>query len=408
MVALIVSCFQYNNTGMGGHYYTAFSVFQGIQTHVDSVLIVIGDHQPAAIDFSLTGTTFIRVSRRITQRDVKKLNIFLLNNKINVLHSFDTYAFLLSRLAKRLGGVRTILTKCGGPRPIFHYYPGFCPDTVFSPEDQAYFTRRARWFKVQPPVLLPNRVGMLPTTRQATDSQDLPPCVHSNAKKIIRIARICRAYEQSIFQTIALAASLRAKGIRVALYIVGYIQDPAVFNRVKKAMTTSDFLLTDVRYTRNASRHIDGVDLVVASGRGVMEASVLKKIILCSVKDANHPYLLDASTFSHFFQYNFSSRAGKPDIPESRNLKDIVTLLTNETGKELYCRSMRAIHDQYFNISTAIPSYLMLYKEGRVQRESWLSTLDTLIHWLISTIKLGMRKLQHFLVEKRCSWRSKG
>ena len=73
MIGFIVSCFKYNNTGKGGHYYTALSIFREMQNYANAILIVIGDQEPAAIDVSKKDINFIRVSRWVKPKDVRKL-----------------------------------------------------------------------------------------------------------------------------------------------------------------------------------------------------------------------------------------------------------------------------------------------------------------------------------------------
>jgi hypothetical protein len=395
MIGYIVACFKHNNTGKGGHYYTALSIFLEIQSHRKSCMVVIGDHKPSAIDFTHPGIYFIRVSRWIKHQDITKLLHFAQKTHITILHSFDTYAFLFCRLVGSSSGIRVVSTKCGGPNPILHYYPGICPDTVFSPEDQAYFSHRASMFKVTPPVLIPNRVREPNKNVLSPEFKKLPIPSNPKSIKITRIARICRAYEQSIFQTIALTEALRSRGLKVTLYIIGYIQDENVYKRVQKAIRPSDFLLTHEEYTRCASRHLEDVDVVVASGRGVMEASVSGKIILCSAKNAVHPYLLDVASFPNFFQYNFSSRAAKPDISENRNLGNLVKLLSDKNEIARYRCNMEKINDRYFKISKAIPAYQELYDNCRADRQSLLYLVDLWIHRIVSVVKLGLRKFQY-------------
>ena len=395
MIGFIVSCFAYNNTGKGGHYYTVHTIFREIQKHRKAVLIVIGDFKPVAIDTSAEGVRFFRVGRTIKHEHIIKLTAYLRELNIQVLHAFDTYAFLFCRLATRFSNIRMVTTKCGGPPPHFHYYPDICPDTVFSAEDQAYFQRRAGRFKVKPPLLIPNRVSEPKDMKPSPDLKELPAPANPDSIKVLRIARIYRAYEKSIFQTIALTEALRANGLAVALYIVGYIQDMNTYKRVKCAMTSSDVLLTDDHYTRHASRHLKAVDIAVSTGRGVMEASIYEKIVMCSVHDSDYPFLLDATNMAHFFHYNFSSRAPKPDISEQRNLENLLKLLKDKKQKEQYHREMKAINDRYFDISTAVPSYLRLYETRRQARPALIEALDLWVHRSVSVAKLGLRKLQY-------------
>jgi hypothetical protein len=395
MIGFIVSCFAYNNTGKGGHYYTAQTIFREIQKHRKATLIVIGDLLPTAVDLSIEGIQFLRVGRTIKRGDIRKFIEFIIENDIDVLHSFDTYAFLFCRQAAHFPNLRIVATKCGGPPPLFCYYPDICPDTVFSSEDQTYFERRARFFKIDTPALIPNRVGDLTEKVHGPDLKNLPAPANPDSIKIIRIARICNAYEKSIFQTIALAESLRSNGLDITVYIVGYIQDGTICERVQQALAPPDKLLTDDCYTHSASRHLHAVDIAVATGRGVMEASISDKIVMCSVSDSTHPYLLEASNATHFFKYNFSSRAPRPDISECANLEKLLNLLADRGQKKRHRRSMRAVNDRFFKVSAAGPSYLALYDRKRQARPPLVDALDRRMHRMVSIVKLGLRKLQH-------------
>lgn len=399
MIAYMVACFKYNNTGMGGHYYTAFSIFSEMKKHERAVLIVLGDLKPAAIDFSAADVYYIPVSRWLRRSDFHNLYEFIMEKEAIVLHSFDTYSFLFARIIGQFANVRVVSTKCGGPRPLFHYFPRVCPDTVFSPEEIDYFKRRVHFFKLPPPVLLPNRVVGMPGKPAKPECAELPYVKNSDSIKIIRIARMCHAYEASIINSFALAKLLRKRGFDVVLYIVGFIQDYSVLTRIKRIQTVSDYILTDDCYTRNASRHIGGVDIVVATGRGVMEACLSEKIICCPVKGSNVPYLMDAKNFYHFFYYNFSPRAGKLKKRDDGNIDEISNLLKNKKKFWKYCQDMKSIHRKYFDISYVVSDYIKIYNEERFKKKSLVNIIDLFIHLLMSISKLGIRKIQH---HRRC------
>jgi len=394
LIGFVVACFRFNNTGRGGHYYSALTVFNEIRKRRRAALIVVGDQRPAAIDTSAPGIHYVHTGRMVCGSDVDLLVDLVSQHGIGVLHAFDAYAFLFSRLAARRMDLRVVATKCGGPTPRFRYYPGLSPDTVFSPEDYEFFRRRAARFRMPPPVLLPNRVAEPVQRSEPQGTVGLPDPVPQGAVRIIRIARICQAYEQSILQTVSLANALRSKGMDVTVYVVGYLEDRRVFERVRNAVHASDYVLTDDRHTLGASRYLQAVDIAVASGRGVMEASISRKIVLCSVTGSALPYLLDAESASHFLHYNFSSRAPKPPISQQSNLDRIAQLIADEAYRAQHLERMEPIVDRYFRISEAVSSYLSLYDAKRVVRHPVFEALDARIHWLVAVLRLGRRKLR--------------
>jgi hypothetical protein len=394
LIAFIVSSFKYNNTGLGGHYYTAFSIYNEIAKQMPASLIVIGDLKPPAIDFSKNGVLFLKVSRKLLIKDFKFFYQLTVKLGSNILHAFDPYAFLFARMIGQFTNIKVFATKCGGPKPEMGYYPRICPDIIFSNEDQHYFKKRASLFNVPTPVLLPNRISSCVLTKQEHGIAKLPGIDDAHSIKIIRIARIYKAYEKSIFQTIELSRALRNRGLKVILYIVGYLQDNSVFQRVLKQISKNDYLLTEDAYTQNASRHLQHVDIVVASGRGVMEACYSGKIICCSVCDSDLPFILDADNFDDFFYHNFSSRTSKPNIDSQENIGRITELINQKEKLERYRHRMEILQKKYFDIATVIPTYLELYTMDRFKKNSFINLIDLAFHLLISIAKLTIREIQ--------------
>ncbi len=372
------------------------TVFKGISNVTQCEMIVIGDSAPGAVDFSLKGIHYLKVGRTVSKKDTAQIKKFIESRNVTTVHCIHDYAVCYLRDVCRIYKIPLVTTKCGGPRPGFHYYPRISPEIVFSPADKSYFENRALFFRRPVPRLIPNRVLEEPGKFDSRGLAELPVSSEDHSLKILRVARICEAYKESFMQTLALAKALRLLGIAVSVYLVGILQDRNVYGRIEKQLTENDHLLTDDTYTRTGARHIGKVDVVVGTGRSVMEACAQRKIVLCTVSDCTYPVLLTKDNFQYFYAENFSPRVKKlPEWNGEKPVECLAELINNTNAMAHYPEQMRNIYDQYFNFASVTGEYLDIYTGAESDFGSLLMRIDSILHKNITRIKLLGRQILH-------------
>src|SRR5690606_27072648 len=114
---------------------------------------------------------------------------------------------------------------------------------------------------------------------------------------ILRICRISRMYQRSLFQSINLFDFIQTQDNNTVLIILGNIQDQQVYNQLVESKRKNIFIVTDEKYTSNAKEMIDIADWVVGTGRGFMEASSKGKILFTVSNYSDLPTLITPNNF---------------------------------------------------------------------------------------------------------------
>jgi hypothetical protein len=362
-VLLLVSNVSGHNTGRGGHLYTVADFFRALQTRLPVQIVCLGHEippplrglEPALIPIRTLGGIFAaaRSLREMVEGQA-------------VLHAFDATALLVARLARRQP---VVFTKCGGA-VTRRYTPAGHPDIVFHQEDFAHYARLGaplpgRHFK-----LIPNRV--YPVLQDDVGADAFPTC----DALVMRIARVCVKYEESILQGIRLTKSFRGAGIDARFVCVGFPEDPAVVERIRSELGEADALITDEKMTVNASRHLPKAAVVVASGRGAMESAMLEKITFVPEKGRSLPALLDERTIKEGIYHNFSDRCR---FSHRASEAEAIEILTDYRARNAYGMTLRRISDDYFDLRPKLDEYMSIY-ECAVRAPSMFARVDVAMH----------------------------
>lgn len=299
-----------------------------------------------------------------TRRATKQL---LQNENFDLIHCFDSNAYFFLRPLSNAGKIPMLLTKCGGPPAPKWKYPACKDITLFSVEDEVNFSRQSR-FRKTTLHLIPNRVK--PPVQDEALIQALKQ-KHNGGFNFLRISRFTKLHEHSLMQSIELIRYLEAHGIRMRLLILGGIEDREVYDRVQQAIGAGNLVVleTEERFCKDASKIIDVAEFVIGSGRGLMEAAALGKVLLAPNKNLRLPVLVEENSFPQLFHHNFSGRTTFNDTYAALNEQHLLEL-SNGAGKEKFSKFSSDMFARHFDIKNGIPRYLALYEATPYKKQN--------------------------------------
>lgn len=318
-ILFLVSAYSSSNSGVGGVYFSLRELtLQFIRAWPDTrvEVLVIGNIATPPLDVpelhchrvDITGKSFWRIIH-----DVLEIGELIAPTHV---HSFDDRAHFFGRWLARRHKAKCYITKPGGADPSLsrhRYYP-YSPDIVcFSEENIKYFASRRKW-QGSRFHFLPQRVAFPePDERREKDLR----AVVGEKPVLLRIARIGTHHVKSIKQTFHLAAALRKRGVSLACVIVGAVQEPESLKEIEALVGPDDHLITDAHFTTNAAALLPVATAVVGTGRGLMEAALLERVLLVPDSTADTPILLTQENWRELAWYNFSARGRLTDKPPS-------------------------------------------------------------------------------------------
>ncbi len=361
--------------GNGGHFYSLKNISHFLTTkgNVNSSLVSIGFNRSKVLEES----DFFEQKHHIDFSKSLLLNKTKINKVVkeldpDVIHCFDLFSYYFFRHLKK--SCKIILTQCGGKNPP--YYPITNTLIVFSKENYDYFENK---FKSKTKIYhLPNRVNVDGLVKQ--DKLDLK----NENINIGLISRIGSQYKAKLLKSIEMLE--RYKHLPIKLFIIGTVQENDVYNLLKEKIESSEFknsieFLTDERFTVNASKLVCNFDFMIASGRGVMEASCLGVPVLLESKTNSTFLPLDELTFKSALEMNFSPRWSFLDTTDIDLNSYLERFLINSKGETT--PFVKKMSFSYFNLESALNIYLDIYKAKSKNKSSLLfEFVDNLKHTL--------------------------
>lgn len=310
MILFFISCFKNINTGAGGHYYSLLQMKRTLKK--DSKLVVFGDFMPQV--YEAEDVIFIKTSKRnLLRADIGALEQL---QSVEIVHVYDIDVALIGSKVAVKFNVPLVCTKPGGP-PIKKWSIAFQNQIVFHPFDHHYFKSRGP-FAPQHLCMIPNRVSW-PKSRPG-DRPSPFPILGEEVVKLLRVARIGETYKHSILQSIQLADKINEEYGPCALALVGKIEDRHVFDEIQALVADKPYIdiHTDKEYTLNASELIPYADVVIGTGRGLIEGLSYGKLLFFPVKDESLPCFMNAESYQEAFYHNFSQRVPKSRVVDPR------------------------------------------------------------------------------------------
>lgn len=370
--------------GRGGHFHSLNHISSGIGEEIEVGICSVG---PGNSDIINNNPYFI------SHFDFNGLNLYELKSKLKrtikkfnpeIIHCFDVGVYNIFTLLFS-NKYKIVLNKCGGPNPID--YPFVQNLILFSEENKQWFINNPKFNKTQIEVI-PNRVN-----KSLSDNtlyhEKLPK---EDAFCFVRIARIGIAYKKSIEESINLIDQLLKSNIKnVHLYIIGTIEDEGIANEIKiKISNLPITLLTESQYTKRASDLLYVADAVIATGRGIMEATVMGLPVLTPTVNSDIPILVNENNFEGFFRTNFSQRNIATEESLTNNYKNICSLIENIEFSQKMREFSSSIFKIKFDLATGTIKYLEFYNNtSKIEQQnvSFLKNIKFQLKTLLTFFK---------------------
>lgn len=361
--------------GLGGHYYDAVTVAEALRSRCTVSLVTIGRNRSPVVESSRLPSVHVPFSGAGVPGAVSEVVRLGRDLGADVFHSFDLGACGFARIASLHCRRRHVHSKCGGPNPTGRF-PRIESLVVVSGENRDYFAGHPA-FRRSRVRLLPNRVAHQEPDRvrieQFRREHGLPVW---DGWTFLKVGRISRSYERGIRQAIRLVHDLTSAGLPSRLVLIGVVEDDDLWRAIRAEDRGNLVASSDPRYTLEASRLIDIADCVIGTGRGVMEAAALGKVLFTELRDGPYPVRVDEGNLEELLYTNFSPRnrlSGGP--PDASYLERTAGFLR---GRERGRPDALALDTfrRRFDVTGVVGDYLDLYRETDRPRASPATIAD--------------------------------
>ena len=338
------------NSSGGGHFYSLDAISKGLSSIIDFKILNLGAVYAKPLR-DVDNTYFINLFKFSFFTKIFSVYSFVKEFEPEVIHAFDFNALFIARSISFFYKAKVVYTKCGGGNGS-NYIPDADVQILFSKENLDHFHKYSTTHI--PRYLLPNRVNL--TKKDEIHIQNFKEKFNLTDKFILlRISRFNSYYDLSFRQSISLLKQALKYNEDAVLVFVGQIQNEDYFQELQSSVESDLpilFITTDV-YTKKASRLIDVADVVIATGRGAMEACSLNKTVFCPLKNTNLPILLNDESIESLTKTNFSER-GKYD--DRTKIYDFVW------ENEFKIDTLKYF-EKYFKVESVINDYKIIYRQ---------------------------------------------
>lgn len=235
------------------------------------------------------------------------------NAGIEFVLCYDIASYNITRRAVAGSEIAVVYVKCGGP-VLTRYFPKAPHLVVFSDEDAAFFRERLPQAVM---AQIPHRVSedrlrglQIPLAPEACAA------LRPEDENMVCIARIGRSYESKILCAFDWLRRRKAEGRPATLTVIGSVQQPEIYDRLRKDAPPGTQFLTDGFHVTDAARFLSCFNVAVTTGRGTVEAVLLGLKTLVPF-DKSDPKLapLTPATYEALRRTNFSGRARADELP---------------------------------------------------------------------------------------------
>ncbi|HHX69520.1 MAG TPA: hypothetical protein GX708_15920 [Gallicola sp.] len=310
-----------------------------------------------------------------------------LTNKYNIKNiiSFDSHAYLIARILGLLNNkIKVTNILCGGPNPK-KYYPYSTKQILITKENFDYFFLK-RKMKNPRIFYIPNRIYSLHQNKILIEEIKSKYNLE-NKKVFLKISRLCSYYKNSIFQAINFVDAINSQNY--ILVLIGNVEDKKLYEEISN---NKNVVIIDERnITSQANKIIDICDFYIGTGRGIMEAASLGKILFVPNKASKYPLLLDENNFEVAFNYNFSERIDI-DINDKEYIQNINNILQDQVQTEKLVKLSLNKFYQYFNIMNVINDLIEIINKNNYEGSITyrLKYIYDLINHFLRTLKASL------------------
>lgn len=351
-ILYLISCFGH---GRGGHFYSLRTTAEEMQKVAGVTVVSIGTSESPV--FAKMDNYYPIKTKLPTPMEIGQLLGIIRKHKIDVIHSFDILSYFFARVASVLTGKPVLHTKCGGPPPK-RYYPKVRDLVLYSIEDVNYFKDSEKHRKTNL-YHIPNRVPVIQPDMGAII--EIKKYLRDDAIVFLRIVRLSEFYKQNILSCIKLMKYLREDGFDAQLLLIGSVQDKGVYEEISSHADDDIVLVTEDKYTVNASKLISVADYVIGTGRGAMEAAMQGKVLLSPVQGVPIPVIVTPKNINTFLDFNFSDRTVLYDNSHEEVYAEIKKIMNDSDHREKNLRYIQKFAEQKFSISSVKSRYLEIY-----------------------------------------------
>ena len=331
----------------GGHFHSLATLMTALNNKADISVVSIGFNELYQFKDFKHYNVFWKGSNTISV--LFKLIKHLKKEKPDVIHAYDYITYLFAKICGDILNIKTAMTKCGGPSK--HYrYP--IPDNLilFSHEDMNFYRNHPNYSKTKL-YFMPNRV--LPFETSEKIEKEVREKIGADKKIVMRITRFSPFYKKSIEQTINLTKLLNDKyQNNYHCVLIGTVQSEKEYEAAKNEGGNILTILKDKEFTDNAKKCLGAADIVVGTGRGLMEAAQKEKILFVPSEVSEYPIPFCEKYFDKLFEMNFSTRNGI-------NVKEDEVLKFIDNSEEIKS-FIKEKYEKYFDINSATYNYICI------------------------------------------------
>ncbi len=342
--------------GSGGHFHSLNHISRELSKIFTCKILILGSNNSPVITGNPSYNHTINVNGLNYYKFLKEFKEYVKAESPDILHFFDIFSFNIVRCILNTAKQKICVTKCGGPNPrIFSFVPNI---VLFSLENFKWFRNKKKFNKSNIQVI-PNRVKNI-----TLDPQYQPIKKNGIDFNFIRICRIGITYMKSIEDSINLIDYLQENGFfHVNLYIVGYIENVDIYNKLVQSTKSKKYIhfITSLEIIKEASRMLYLADVVLGTGRGLMEAASLKIPILTFNSSDRYPILVDSYSFAELFETNFSERGTLKNFDEHENKTKIIRMIEDEKYYQELAHYSGSIFNDHFSIKNVNKLYSIFY-----------------------------------------------
>lgn len=383
-----------DTTGIGGHIYSVQSLVAALADRIEPVVVSLGSvSSPALESLSCRRHRLAFRPGAFRRAELAEFMQIVQAEKPDVIHAFDPIACAFARAAAQRTGCGMLLTMCGGPNPPermypFSYFPRVPHLIVFSEENEHYFRNR-REFRRTRVRRIPNRINEV--AQDPGKIAALRARLDPSRAVVLRIGRIAPNYGKTAEKTIRLVKRLVADGVPAQAVFLGAVQDAEAERAIRAALDGHGAVISDPDLVGQASALLDAGDLIVGTGRGLMEAASRGRILLVPAQTGDLPTLVNANNWQSLFDSNFSERCKVEPWDEERNYRDIRRALGEPEYRRQLSEFGRKLYVDQFSLESVVESYLSIYAEAR--QSGPRQRLDEARHWLWMMFRTRNRPL---------------